>query len=385
MRQPKKRLTARGVTTINEPGKYHDGNGLILKVDPSGAKRWIQRVTVKGRRREFGLGSAELVTLSEAREIALDNRRIAHSGLDPLEEKKKRQSVPTFAEAARAVHELHLPTWRNPKHAAQFISTLETYAFPRMGETPVSDVSTADLLAVLQPIWVTKAETARRVRQRIGRIMKWAIAQGWRQDNPADAISQVLPKQVTKAVNRKALPYAEVSNCMSAIRASGAWTATKLALEFTILTASRSGEVRGAVWQEIDLESATWTLPANRMKMTREHRVPLAPRCCDILVEAKNIRLPHTDLVFPSMTGKQLSDATMLKLVRDLGFEVDIHGFRTSFRTWVQEQTEVAREVAEAALAHKLENKVEAAYARSDFFDRRRSLMEAWADYVIAR
>lgn len=293
-------------------------------------------------------------------------------------------SVPTFEEAARRVHEIHTPSWRNAKHAAQFISTLETYAFPRMGKLRISDVSPADVLAALQPIWLTKAETARRVRQRIGTVMKWAVAQGWRQDNPADAIAQALPRQAKSQKHRKALHYNEVAGCIETVQKSGATQATKLALELLILTASRSGEVRNADWSEIDLTKAIWTVPGDRMKAGREHRVPLSPRAVQILQTAQALS-DGTGLVFPGIRyDRPLSDMTLSKLVKELGFDADVHGFRTSFRTWAQEQTNFPREVAEAALAHGIKDKVEAAYARSDVFVKRQKMMESWAAYLAA-
>ena len=255
-RHPEKALSATFVRQARKPGRYADGQGLYLVVDPTGARRWMQRLTIRGKRCDMGLGSAVLVTLAEARETALANRRLARAGGDPLRSKRMAEAVLTFEEAARKVHELHKPTWRNAKHGAQFISTLETYAFPRLGRIRVPDVTTADVLSVLSPIWIEKPETARRVRQRIGTVMKWAIAQSWRQDNPAENIAQALPKAKKAPAPRKALPYADVYGCIKAIRASGAGRSTKLALEFLILTACRSGEVREARWDEFDFHGA---------------------------------------------------------------------------------------------------------------------------------
>lgn len=378
-KHPEKALSDAFVRTVAESGKYFDGHGLFLKVDASGARRWVQRIVIRGKRSEIGLGSFPLVSLKEAREAAFANRKLARSGGDPLADRKREKAVLTFAEAARNVHKLHQPSWRNKKHAAQFISTLETYVFPKMGRHRVSDVTSADVLAVLTPMWLEKEETARRVKQRIGMVMKWAVAQGWRSDNPVDVIAQALPKQARTKAHRKALPYADVSTCIEAVRASGAEPATKLALEFLVLTAARSGEVRGATWAEMDLERASWTVPASRMKAKREHVVPLSPRAVEILKEARSLS-DTTGLVFPgTKPGKPLSDMTLSKLVKELGFDADVHGFRTSFRTWAQERTNFPREVAEAALAHTIRDKAEAAYARSNLFDKRRKMMEAWA------
>ena len=287
----------------------------------------------------------------------------------------------TFEDAARKVHKIHEPTWRNKKHAAQFIATLETYTFPRMGKLKVSEVTTADVLTVLQPIWLEKPETAKRIKQRIGMVMKWAVANGWRQDNPAEAISQALPKQKQPIKHRKSLPYDEVSSCLTSVRASGALDATKLALELVVLTACRSGEARLADWSELDLTKAEWTIPAQRMKSSKEHRVPLSPRAIEVLEAAKALG-DGKGLVFPSTTGKPLSDMTLSKLVKGLGYDVDVHGFRTSFKMWCQERTTTAREVSEAALAHTIQNKAEAAYARSDLFEKRIALMDKWAFFI---
>ena len=381
-RHPDKALSAAFVRTVNKPGKYFDGQGLFLKVDASGARRWVQRINIKGKRTEMGLGSASLVSLAEARETALENRKAARKGDDPLRAKRETEAALTFEEAARKVYELHRPTWRNPKHAAQFISTLETYVFPRMGKIRVADVGTSDVLAVLTPIWLTKSETARRVRQRIGTVMKWAVAQGWRQDNPADAIAQALPKQDRTQKHRKSLPYDDVKSCIDTVKTSNAATATKLCFELLVLCVSRSGEARMARWEEFDLEKAEWTIPAERMKAKKVHRVPLSHRALEILQEAKTLG-DGTGIVFEgSRAGRPLSENTMNKLLRELGYDVDVHGFRTSFKTWCQERTNVSNEVSEAALAHVKRDKAEAAYARSDLFDKRRKLMDEWGSFL---
>lgn len=381
-RHPEKKLSAAFVRTANAPGKYFDGHGLFLKVDESGARRWVQRIVIRGKRTELGLGSASLVSLAEARQIALENRKAAREGKDPLQARREEQAALTFEEAARKVHVLHLPTWRNAKHGAQFISTLETYAFPRIGKIKVADVTTADVLAVLTPIWLTKAETARRVRQRIGTVMKWAVAQGWRQDNPADAIAQALPKQDRTQKHRKSLPYDEVAPCIDTVHASKAGQATKLCFELLVLCATRSGEARLARWDEINLDKAEWTIPGERMKAKKPHRIPLSSRAVDVLRKAKELN-DGSGMVFPgTKAGKPLSDMTLSKLVRELGYDVDIHGFRTSFKTWCQERTNTPREVSEMALAHTIRDKSEAAYARSDLFEKRRKLMERWASFL---
>jgi integrase len=382
IRKPEKALTAQFVKTAREPGKYFDGHGLFLRVQPNGARQWVQRIVIRGKRCEMGLGNPSLVSLADARDAALINRKLARAGGDPMQTRKEAEAVVSFEEAARKVHALHLPTWRNAKHGAQFISTLETYTFPRLGNLKVSDISTADVLACLIPIWNEKPETARRVRQRIGTVLKWAVAQGWRQDNPAESISSALPKHDRIKSHRKSLPYSEVANCLEVVKASEAGLLTKLCLEFLTLTATRSGEARGALWSEIDLTAKVWSLPAARMKAKRDHRIPLGKRAMEILREAKSLS-GESPFVFPgTKQGKSLSDMTLSKLVKELGFAADVHGFRTSFRTWAQERTNFPREVAEAALAHTIRDKSEAAYARSDLFEKRRAMMEAWGGFL---
>ena len=374
-------LSATAVRNLKEPGKYYDLHGLFLRIEPTGSRRWVQRVSVAGRQREIGLGSADLVTLAEARELAVSNKKLARAGGDPLAAKQERVAIPSLNEAIDKVIELNAPTWTNAKHAAQFKSTLTNYVTPKLGRRPINDIQAADILSVLQPIWVDKNETARRVKQRIGTVMKWAIAQGYRSDDPTLALNQVLPKPNRKPKHRASLPYTDVADCLNVIKNSDAMLSTKLAIELLVLTATRSGEVRLANWSEIDFEARTWTIPAARMKMKEVHIIPLSDRALDVLHQAK--ALGDNSLIFPGMrSGRPMSDMTMSKLVKELGYPVDIHGFRTSFRTWVQEQTNTAHEVAERALAHKTTNKVEAAYARSDLFEKRRKVMDAWASYL---
>lgn len=380
-----KRLSAAFVRTIDKAGFYGDGHGLYLKVEPGGAKRWIQRIVINGKRRDIGLGGASLVSLAEARETALQQRKAARAGGDPIADRKRSMAILTFEEAAKEVHELNRPTWRNDKHGKQWLATLETFAFPFIGHKRVSAITGDDLLTALSPIWNKKPETARRVKQRIGTVLKWAQGKGWRSDNPADALTAILPKHDrSKVDHRKALPYDQVGGAIQAVKASEAGIATKLAFEFMVLTAARSGEVRGAKWCEFDLDKAIWTVPADRMKAKKVHRVPLPPRCLAILEEARAIRQDECDLVFPgTIKSKPLSDMTLSKLVKELGIAAVPHGFRSSFRDWAGEQTNHPREVVEFALAHVIKDKAEAAYARSELLEKRRTLMNDWANYVI--
>ena len=383
-----KRLTAKLVDTINEPGKYHDGDaGLYLYVQERKGrlrKSYMQRVTVNGKRVEIGLGSTKWTTPSEARAAAQANRKIARTGGDP---RRKPTVVPTLEEAADAVIAIHASTWKDGgKTEKRWRAILATYAFPRFGRKSVAAVTTADVLAMLVPHWATKRETMRKLRHEIGAIMRWAVAQGFREDNPAgESLGAALPKASQRRQHQRALPHAEVADAIAKVQASEAWSATKLAFEFLTLTATRSGEVRGARWSEIDLAARTWVVPADRMKSGREHRVPLSGRARAILEAAKALSDGEPDsLIFPSVTGRMLSDSTMSKLVRELGIGCVPHGMRSSFREWAAERTNVPREVAEEALAHVNPNKVESAYQRSDLFDRRRELMNSWTAYLAA-
>ena len=382
-KHPDKRLSPAFVRKASKSGRYYDGNGLFLKIDPSGAKRWGQRLVIHGRQRTLGLGGCALVSLAEARQAALENRKIARAGGDPLARRCKSEP-PTFEAAAGIVIDLHRHGWRNEKHAAQWESTLRTYVYPRLGQRSVADITTADVMAVLMPIWNERPETARRVRQRIGTVMRWSVAQGHRGDNPAgDAIGAALPKHNSKAKrHHRALPHGEVAAAIEAVRGSNAGRSAKLAFEFLVLTAARSGEVRLATWDEIDTEAATWTVPDSRMKAGREHRVPLSDRAVAILDEARALH-DESGFIFPgTRAGKPLSDMTLSKLMRDLGLDAVPHGFRTSFRNWAGECTNAPREVMELFLAHTVRNKVEAAYNRTDLFERRRTLMDQWASYL---
>ena len=375
-------LTAAKVRTVTEPGRYFDGQGLFLLVEPSGAKRWKQRITVQGRRQELGLGPYPVVTLAMAREAALQHRRDVRTGENPKMRRLRERGVPTFSEAARKVYELRRPGWRNAKHTHQWIATLEEFVFPRLGTRAIDDVTTEDMLAVLSPIWHTKPTTAKRVRQRIAAVLAWAVAQGMRADNPADVVKAVLSHQSGASVAQRALPYAEVATAITMVRESANTTITvKLAFEFLVLTAARSGEVRGAQWDEIDLDTGTWTVPGERMKSRHEHRVPLSERAVEMLNEAQKFGDGHR-FVFASRRGRALSETALPRLMTRLGINAVPHGFRASFRMWAQECTNIPREVCEAALAHTLKDKAEAAYARSDLFEKRRELLDRWATYL---
>ena len=376
-------LTAGFVRKVSEAGKYYDTNGLFLRVRKGGSKQWIQRISVHGRAVEMGLGGWPLVSLEEARDEAFENRRTARRGSDPLALKRDMRT-PTFADALDKVIAMHKGAWRDPKTESLWRSTMEVYAMPRLGRMPVDTISTGDVLAILIPIWNTKRATAKKVRNRIAAVMKWAVAEGHRQDNPAgEAIGAALPKNgVIHVAHHRALPHAEVADAIATVRATGAASAAKLAFEFLVLTACRSGEVRLARWDEIDADAATWTIPAARMKTGREHVVPLSDRALAVLAEAREMA-DGSGLVFPATRyGRPMSDSSLSKLLRENGIAAVPHGFRSSFRDWCGEATNAPREVAEACLAHTTANAVEAAYARSDLIGKRRALTQQWADYL---
>ena len=377
------RLTAAFVRTVAEPGHYGDGHGLILRVTGAGTKQWVQRLRIRSKRRELGLGGYPLVTLAMAREAALKNRRAVHAGGDPLAEKRQaRAAEVTFEALAREVFELKRSQWTNDRHAGQWIGSLEEFAFPRLATRAVADVDANDVLEVLKPVLTRAPTTAKRVRQRIAVVLAHAVSRGLRPDNPAEAVAMTLRRKSRgEQPHHRALPYGEVAGAIAAVRESTARSATKLALEFLALTAARSGEVREATWDEIDLEAATWTIPAERMKAGREHRVPLSDRAIVLLNQARGFG-DGCGLVFPASANKALHDSAFSQLLKRLGIAGTPHGFRSSFRDWAGECTHVPREVCEAALAHTLKDKAEAAYARSDLFDKRRELMDGWARYL---
>ncbi|MCY4240498.1 MAG: tyrosine-type recombinase/integrase [Rhodobacter sp.] len=378
-----KRLTAQRVKSLGRPGLHGDGGTLYLRVAPGGSKQWVQRIVIDGRRHDIGLGGWPLVSLAEARDIAFENRRKARRGENPLAE-RRRERAPTFREAARKTYDGLKTRWRSEKVRRTWWQQMELHALPRLGGLRVDRIGREDVLAVLTPIWAGKPEIARKVRARIKAVLAWAEAHGHCDANVAgEAIDGALPSMRGTGRNFRALPYREVAAALETVEASGASLAAKLCLRLTVLTAARSGEVRGMTWAEIDLEAATWTVPGGRMKAGREHRVPLSAAAADALARAEALRVEGSDLCFPSPRGGgQLSDMTLTKVLRDNGLagRCTVHGFRSSFRDWCAE-TGRPREIAEAALAHVVGG-VEGAYFRSDLFERRRRLMDAWAAYL---
>ena len=376
-------LTAAKVRAITKPGRHADGGTLYLFVTLGGSKSWVQRLTIDGRRCDLGLGGWPLTSLAEARDKAFENRKAARAGIDPLAA-KRRPKVPTFREAAQKTFEDNRPRWRNAKVEKNWMQQLGKYALPILGDLRVDRIGREDVLRVLTPIWAAKPETGRKVRQKIRAIMAWAQAHGYIEHNVAgDAIGGALPTQPAVKEHLRALPYREVADALATVKASRASLAAKLCLWFTVLTAVRSGETRGATWAEINLDAREWRIPASRMKANAEHRVPLSDAALAVLEQVRPLR-DKSELIFPSpkTPGKPLSDMTLTKVLRDTGLaeRATVHGFRSSFRDWCAE-TGKPREIAEAALAHTVRG-VEGAYFRSDLFDRRRALMDQWGAYV---
>jgi integrase len=365
-------------------GRHGDGAGLYLVVDPSGARRWIVRVTVKGQknrkgaplRTDFGLGGADIITLNQARERALEYRRMAKTGLNPRFNAQR--EIPTFEEISRQVHIDRMPTWKNAKHGQQWLNTLRDYAFPKIGRMPINSIGQPEVLICLAPIWTEKHETAKRLSQRIKTVLDVAKSKGFRSgENPVTAIkdAKVLPTVKTKPQHHDAMPWRDVPAFYAELNERSAIAAK--ALQFTILTASRTTEVLDMQWPEVDFDTRLWTVPAVRMKGGKVHRVPLTDEMLAIL---ESLKAMASDYVFEGQKRhRPLSNMSMLMLLRRMGRDdFTVHGFRSSFRDWTSEAANAPRELAEAALAHQVGSDVERAYARSDLLERRRELMENW-------
>ena len=389
-------LTPLQVKNLSKPGSYTDGGGLMLKVHKSGGRQWLLRLTIDGKRRNMGLGGYPDVGLAQARRLAQDMRAAIREGRDPIAERKAvaaeraaappLPTIPTFTDVAETVIELRAPTWTSERHATQWREALRIHALPTLGHMQIDAITTADVLNVLAPIWHEKAETATRLRQRMATIFGYAVAVGWRTDNPANGdIRAALPRRPRRKRHHPALPYADVPAALAAVEASSSREVTKLAFTFLVLTAARAGEVRGARWSEIDTDAATWTVPAERMKARREHRVPLSKQALNVLERARALGSVK-GLVFPSnrRNGGQLSNMAFSMTLRRCGLDAVPHGFRSSFRDWTLEQTATPWAVAEAALAHVLGDSVASAYARTDLFERRRELMDEWSEFLFA-
>ena len=364
------------------PGRYSDGGGLFLVVGDNGSASWLVRMQKSGRRRDFGLGSLDKVSLSDARKARDVVRGQFEAGLDPVVERKKADGVPTFRVAAATVHKAQRKAWSEGKHQSQWINTLTTYAFPVIGDLPVNKIDQRAILDVLLPIWIEKNETARRVRQRIGAVLDWAFVKGYREtEAPMRALTKGLPRVTAARGHHEAMAYADVAGFMARLRA-GEDTMGRLALEALVLTAARSGEVRGATWDEVDLEAGLWSIPAARMKRKKPHVIPLPPAVVAVFKRALALQTGDATMVFPGLVrGRPISDATMAKVLKVMGETAKPHGFRSSFKDWAGEVAGFPNELSEAALAHAIPNKAEAAYRRGDMLERRRVMMAAWADY----
>lgn len=387
------RLSPKEVVNKRKPGYYPDGGGLYLQVTESGGKSWLFRFVLNGKERQMGLGPFHTVTLAEARAAAVECRKLLLAKIDPIEARKAKQAGEalnaaksiTFNECATAYIKAHRAGWKNAKHADQWTNTLETYCGKAFGALPVQGVDTGLVLKALEPIWTTKHETASRVRGRIESVLNWATSRGYRTgDNPARLrghLDNLLPaiSKRRRVQHHPALPYTELGAFIASLRKQEGIAAK--ALEFTILTAARTGEVIGARREEFDLDAALWTIPAKRMKAEKEHRVPLSSRAVEIIRELEKTH--KGDFVFPGgKEGKPLSNMAMLELLKRMERDdLTVHGFRSTFRDWASERTNYPREVCEMALAHSVSDQVEAAYRRGDLFEKRRRLMAEWAKH----
>lgn len=380
------KLTALAVKAATAPGRYQDGNGLMLVVKPSGARTWQVRLQADGKRRDFGLGSASIVSLAEARDKADEIRKLLRSGVDPVAKKRAdkfaRTSIPSFRAAAEATHEEHKGGWRNLKHREDWLSSLKAYVFPSLGGLRVDMIDAPIVRDVLLPIWLDKPETARRVRQRIKSVLGWAASKGYRTAIDLSVMDAGLPKQPKRNSHFKAMRYEDVPAFVAKVKREPE-TIGRLALLFTIYTAARSGETRGATWEEIDLEAATWTIPGKRMKAGRDHTVPLSSSALAVLERAALLRKGKKgEPVFPGKSRAPVSDMTITKVLRDMSICDTVHGFRSSFKDWASEASSFPDAVSEAALAHVDRDKTRAAYKRTVFLKMRVDLMAAWADYL---
>ena len=381
------------MASLSETGRYADGGGLYLQISRQGSKAWIYRFTLDGRHRHMGLGSTHTISLAEAREEALQCRKMLRDGIDPIEERRAKRaarlkesvSAMTFKSCAEAYIQSHSAAWKNAKHLRQWSSTLETYAYPVFGKLPVDVIDTGLVMKVIDPIWREKTETASRLRGRIESILDWATVRNYRKgENPArwkGHLDNLLPAKakIAKVEHHAALPFDEIGDFMAELREREGMGA--LGLEFLILTATRTSETMGARWEEFDIGKKVWTIPAGRMKAQNEHRIPLSTAAIDVLEKLR--ALQQSEFILPGQGGKRpLSNMAFLQTLKRMGRgDLTGHGFRSTFRDWAAEQTSYPREVAEMALAHTISSKVEAAYRRGDLFEKRLHLMDDWASY----
>ncbi len=382
------KLTAKQVKdALKAPGSYQDGDGLFLKVDKRGGASWYVRVQHEKKRRDIALGSAKLVSLAEARGMAvLARKAIKIEGRDIIAERRKdRAEAVTFRQAAERYHAENKGGWKSEGYANQWLASLERHAFPRFGDRPANDIAASDIIAALLPIWQEKPETGRRVRHRICTVLNFAHSRGWRTHEAPSSSGSLkagngLPKQTGERQHRKAMPYKAVPEFLEQLRAKPSFG--RLALEFTVLTAARSQETRLATWDEIDLEAKLWTCPGEHMKRGKAHIVPLSEAALAVLRKAAALKLAGSNVIFPGVSGEPMSDMTLLKVLRDAGEPFHVHGFRSTFTDWAADKTTFANAVVDAAKAHKTPDATEAAYRRTTHLEKRAKLMEAWGAYA---
>ena len=370
-------------------GTHTDGQGLTLRVADSGNKSWVLRITVDGKARNVTLGTFPKVGLADARKAAADYRQTVQTGGDPaavkrakVEERRVKATIPTFQQLAEEVIELRRPTWGNARHAAQWSESLTKHVYPAIGQRTVDTVTPAEILRILETIWTAKPETASRVKQRMQSTFERAVVLGYRIDNPVAAVGGALVQRKRTKQHHPAIHHSDAPAMIAKVRASTSDVVTKLAYEFLVLTAARTGEVRGATWSEINLDCRAWEIPASRMKMDRPHRVPLADRAMTLLGQARQLT-DGQGLIFPNKrTGKPLSNAVFQQLLGRLEIACVAHGMRATFKGFCDEDTGTPNAVSETALAHVRGDAVEAAYSRSDLFTKRRELMQVWANFL---
>ena len=381
-------LTTAKVKAIKEVGVHGDSltPTLFLRVSPGGSRSWIQRLVIRGRRTDLGLGGYPVTTLAEAREAALHNRRVVKQGGDPLGERKQRDAVPTFEEALPKVIALHEGTWKDKGRTREhWENSMRDYVLPVLGRRRVSDIEARDVLRIIGPLWTAKHETALKIKRRVSAVLQWAVVNGYRIDNPVNAIKLALPKADGLKGHFKAIHYQDVAAAIEKVKAGPSHWATIAAFEFSIYTATRSQEVRGLTWDELDLKAGAWELPGARTKTGKPYRIPLSTAAVDLLKEAK-ARSVGGSLVFPSIRNKMLSDSTVSKAVREAGIEGVPHAIaRACFKTWASECTNADHAVIESCLNHSIGGALEKAYNRGDFYAKRARLMQAWADFLSGR
>lgn len=380
------KLTALAVKAATKPGRYQDGDGLMLVVKASGSRSWQVRLQVDGKRRDFGLGSASGVSLADVRDKAETIRKQYRNGIDPVAKKRAekiaRMSIPTFREAAEGTHNEHKASWRNGKHKDDWLNSLKLYAFPKLGELRIDQIDTPMIREVLLAIWLEKPETARRVRQRIKSVIGWAASKGLTPALDLSIMDSGLPKQPRRDNHFKAMEYDKVPAFVAKVQAAPE-TVGRLALLFTIFTAARSGETRFATWEEMNLDAATWTIPASRMKAGRGHIVPLSAPALATLERLSVLRSGQAgEPIFVAKRGKPISDMTITKVLRDMRLTDTVHGFRSAFKDWASEASSFPDAVSEAALAHSDKDKTRAAYKRTVFLKMRVDMMAAWAAFI---